>query len=169
MYIVVKKAEEKDGKIEYWVGSTKYTIAKTAVDRIEVGDGPAQRRMTSGSPMVQDLTRRDGSSGSASNHDKLQLPLPKGPKQDDGYWSTLRNRSTTGEGIDNMRLGEIELENDARLTTNAYFLAGVIAMQRGDSSQASGYFERAIQATPDQVNLLQWHAITLASQGRYSD
>ena len=168
MYIIVKKAEEKDGKIEYWVGSTKYTIAKTAVDRIEAGDGPANRPMTSGSPIVQDLTRRDAG-GNASNHDKLQLPLPKGPKQDEGYWSTLRSRITTGESIDNMRLGEIELENDARLTTNAYFLAGVIAMKHGDTSQASGYFERAIQATPDQVNLLQWHAITLASQGRYSD
>jgi hypothetical protein len=42
MYIIVNKAEEKDGKIEYWVGSTKSAIAKRAVDRIELGNGPAE-------------------------------------------------------------------------------------------------------------------------------
>jgi tetratricopeptide (TPR) repeat protein len=168
MYIIVRKAEEKNGQIEYWVGSTKYTIAKTAVDRIEPGDGPAKRPMTSGSPMIEDLTRRETGTG-ATPHDKLQLPLPKGPKQDEAYWSTLRSRITTGDSIDNMRLAEIELDNDIHKTANAYFLAGVIAMQKGNVDQASGYFERAVQATPDQPNLLQWHAIALASQGRYSD
>ena len=28
MYIVVTRAAEKDGQIDYWVGSTKYTISK---------------------------------------------------------------------------------------------------------------------------------------------
>jgi Tfp pilus assembly protein PilF len=169
MYIVVRKAEEKDGKIDYWVGSTKYSIAKSAVDRIEAGDGPAKRPMTPGAPRIEDLTRRGDSASGTSAHDKLQLPFPKGPKQDEGYWLGLRSRITTDDSIDNMRLAEIELENEVRTTTNAYFLAGVIAMQRGDSDHASGYFERAIQATPDQANLLQWHAIALASQGRYAD
>lgn len=169
MYIIVKKAEEKDGKIEYWVGNTKYTIAKSAVDRIEPGDGPAQRPMNSGSAMVQDLTRRDAAGGGASTHEKLELPLPKGPKQEEGYWSGLRARITTGDSVDNWRLAEIERENDPRATANAFFLAGVMEMQRGNVDQASGHFERAIQATPDQPNLLQWHAIALASLGRYSE
>lgn len=168
MYIIVRKAEEKDGQIEYWVGSTKYTIAKSAVAKIEPGDGPAKRPMTSGAPMVEDLTRRGAGTSSSPKHDKLQLPIPNGPKED-AYWSALRNRITTGDTIDNMRLAEIERDNDVRTTTNAYFLAGVMAMQQGNTDQASGYFEHALQATPDQVNLLEWHAIALASQGRYGD
>ena len=40
MYIVVARATEKDGQIEYWVGSTKYTISKTLVTRIETGKRP---------------------------------------------------------------------------------------------------------------------------------
>src|SRR6201981_76680 len=167
MYIIVRKAEEKDGQVEYWVGGTKYTIAKSAVAKIEPGDGPAKRPMTGGS-MVQDLTRRDAGTGSSPKHDKLQLPIPNGPKED-AYWSALRNRITTEDTIDNMRLAEIERDNDVRTTTNAYFLAGVMAMQQGKVDQASGYFQHALQATPDQVNLLEWHAITLALQGRDAD
>jgi tetratricopeptide (TPR) repeat protein len=167
MYIIVNKAEEKDGKIEYWVGSTAYTISKNAVDRIEAGHGPAKRPLGGGG-MVQDLTRREPAGG-AFTREKLDLPLPKGPRQEEGYWSALRARITSGESVDNMRLAEIERENDPRGTANAFFLAGVIEMQRGQLDQASGHFERAIQATPDQPNLLQWHAIALASLGRYSD
>lgn len=168
-YIIVRKAEEKDGQIEYWIASTKYTIAKTAVDRIEPGNGPAPRPETQGSLHVQDLTRRDSAAQTATPHDKLNLPMPKGPRQDEGYWSSLRARITNGDTIDNMRLAEIEHDNDPHKTGNAYFLAGVIALQAGNAEQASGYFERAVQAMPDQANLLEWHAIALSSIGRYSD
>jgi len=41
MYIVVAKATEKDQQIEYWVGSTKYTISKDLVAKIEPGNGPS--------------------------------------------------------------------------------------------------------------------------------
>ena len=33
-YIEVDKASEKDGQIEYWLGSTKYTIPSTKVEKI---------------------------------------------------------------------------------------------------------------------------------------
>lgn len=35
--ISVTKAQEKDGQIEYWVGSTRYTISKDKVLKIEKG------------------------------------------------------------------------------------------------------------------------------------
>ena len=167
MYIIVGKAQEKEGKIEYSVGSTKYAIAKGAVDHIEPGNGPAKGPIF-GSGMVQDLTRRDPA-GLATTHEKLALPTPEAPKHAEEYWSALRRRITTGDNVDNMRLAEIERENDSRATANAFFLAAVMEMQRGQVDQANGHFERAIQASPDQPNLLQWHAIALASLGRYAD
>ena len=167
MYIIVAKAEQKDGKVEYWVGSTRYMISISAVDRIEAGNGPA-KRLISAPGRVQDLTRRDGA-GAAATRERILLPIPKGPKQDEGYWSTLRSRIMSGDSVDNMRLAEIGRENDSRATSNAFFLAAVIEMQRGQVDQASRHFEQAIQATPDQPNLLQWHAVALASLGRYSD
>jgi hypothetical protein len=62
MYIVVRKVEEKDGRIEYWVAGTKYSIAKSLVTKVE-SDGPAVNRSSipsAGLP-VQDLSRRDTS------------------------------------------------------------------------------------------------------------
>jgi tetratricopeptide (TPR) repeat protein len=174
MYMAVRKTAEKDGQIEYWVGGTKYSVAKSMVLKVEPGDGPAinssSTRPQVGAPTgVIDLTRRDSPASQATKHDKLELPLPAGPKQDEQYWAGLRQRIMVGDSIDDMRLAEIELQHDARATANAYFFAGVTAMQRENAEKASGYFERALRAMPEDVNLLQWHAIALSTQGRYAD
>ena len=175
MYIVVSKATEKNGEVEYWVGSTKYTISKDLVAKIEAGNGPSPS-IHGASPMrgsassVRDLSRQEGAPATGSaNHDKLQLSVPGGPKQQDPYWTALRNRIMQGDRVNDMRLAEIELDNDARTTSNAYLLAGVTEMQDGDPGKASVYFENAIRATPDHADLLEWHAIALCSQGRYAD
>ena len=60
MYIVVTRATEKNGQIEYWVGSTKYTISKDLVAKIEPGNGPSARIHSAApvhgaAPGVQDL------------------------------------------------------------------------------------------------------------------
>jgi len=175
MYIVVTKATEKGGEIEYWVGSTKYTISKDLVAKIEPGNGPSTNThsgtpMHRGAPAVQDLSRRDAnaSTGTAS-HDKLQLPAPGGPKQHEPYWDALRTRIMQGDRVNDTKLAEIELDHDAHTTSNAYFLAGVTEMQGGDPGKASAYFENALRATPEQANLLEWHAIALSTQGRYAE
>lgn len=174
MYIVVSKATEKDGQIEYWVGSTKYTISKTFVTKIESGNGPSRNihsAPVNGAALgVRDLSRREADlSAGTPGHDKLLLPVPGGPKQSEPYWAALRTRILQGDRVNEMKLAEIELDHDARTTSNAYFLAGVTEMQDGNAGKASAYFENAIRATPDQVNLLEWHAIALSAQGRYSD
>jgi tetratricopeptide (TPR) repeat protein len=74
-----------------------------------------------------------------------------------------------GDRVNEMKLAEIELDNDARVTSNAYFLAGVTEMQGSDPGKASTYFENALRATPDQANLLEWHAIALTAQGKYAE
>jgi Tfp pilus assembly protein PilF len=170
--ISARKAEEKNGQILYWVGDDQYSVAKDDVLKIEAGDATVtatRSAIPSNGSSVQDLTRRESSQSSAPQHDKLKLPVPKGPRQDDSYWTGLRNKITVRDTIDDVRLAEIELQHDARTTENAYFLAGVIAMERGNAAQASGYFDHAIQAKADDVNLLQWHAAALASQGKYPD
>jgi tetratricopeptide (TPR) repeat protein len=171
--ISVRKAEEKDGQIQYWVGSDQYSIPKDDVLKIVPGDAPQTSSRTampaSGTSMVQDLTRRESPQTAGPQHDKLKLPVPKGPRQDDSYWAKLHDRIMVSDTIDEVRLAEIEIQHDARTTENAYFLAGVIEMERGNAAKASGYFEHAIQAKADDVNLLQWHALSLANQGKYPD
>jgi hypothetical protein len=116
MYIVVRNVAEKDGRIKYWVAGTKYSIAKSLVIKVESGDGPAVNRSSvpsAGLPAVQDLTRRDTSGMTvAAKHDKLELPLPAGPKQDGRPWAALRDRITTAGVIDDMP--EIAAQGKAR-------------------------------------------------------
>lgn len=169
MYIVVRKVSEKDGQIEYWVGGSKYTIPKSSVVKIEAGNGPAPQ--PGGAPAVEDLTRRDATATTTvkGEQNRVQLPLPAGPKQDDPYWTSLRSRIVRGDEIDRMRLAEVEREHDSRTTTNAYFLAGVIEAQRGNAEGASTYFANAIRLDPGNPNLLEWHAVALSNQGRFRD
>src|SRR6266436_3947114 len=114
MYIIVNKATEKDGQIEYWVGSTKYTISKDLVAKIEPGNGPSPSihsaaPMNRAAPAVEDLSRREaaGSTGPTS-HDKLELPVPGGLKQHEPYWAALRSRIMQGDRVSEMLLAEIE-------------------------------------------------------------
>jgi tetratricopeptide (TPR) repeat protein len=175
MYIVVTKATEKEGRIEYWVGSTKYTISKDLVAKIESGNRPSPSihsatPMNRSAPGVRDLSHRDSDPTTASaGHDKLRMPLPGGPKQNEPYWTALRSRILQGERVSEVKLAEIELDQDAHTISNAYFLAGVTEMQGGNSGKAGAYFENGLRATPDQPNLLEWHAIALSAQGRYDD
>src|SRR6185312_6511560 len=92
MYIVVTKATEKDGQIEYWVGSTKYTISKTLVTRIGPDNGVSTSTHSANhaAPAMQDLSHRDSLPTTANaGHDKLQMPVPRGPKQNEPYWIVL--------------------------------------------------------------------------------
>jgi len=172
MYIVVARATEKDGQIDYWVGSTKYTISKTLVTRIEPGNGPpvsnhsADRTL----PAVQDLSHRDPDPTTANaRHDRLQMPVPGGPKQSEPYWVALRGRILQGDRVNEIKLAEIELDGDPRTTSNAYFLAGVTEMQGGNPARASAYFASGLRVMPEQSNLLEWHAVALSAQGQYDE
>lgn len=168
--ISVTRTQEKDGQILYWVGGDQYSISKDAVAKIEAGDAPVSQSRYVGSTAgsgVQDLTRRESSN--SSTHDKVKLQAPAGPRQNDAYWTGLRQRIITGDTIDDQHLAEIEIQHNNRTTADAFYLAAVIAMQNGDPAKASGYFEHATRAMPNRVDLFEWHALTLAAQGRYPD
>jgi tetratricopeptide (TPR) repeat protein len=165
--ISVTKAQEKDDKVEYWIANTRYTIGKDKVLKIEKGDAPVTPP-TGTFTGVQDLTRRDAPP-SVSQHDKVNLPALSGPKQNDAYWTELRTRIMAGDTIDNLRLAEIEIQHDNRRTADAFYLAGTMEIERGHADRASGYFEHALAAMPDRVDLLEWDAVALARSQRYSE
>lgn len=169
--ISVTRTQEQNGQILYWIGGDQYSISKDSVLKIEAGDAPATKGSYTGSfsggPGIQDLTQRD--SPSSVSHDKVKIQAPAGPKQNDAYWTGLRNRIMVRDIIDDQGLAEIEIQHNDSTTADAFYLAAMIAMQSGDPEKAGGYFEHAIRAMPDRVDLLQWHAIALAARGRYPD
>ena len=170
--ISVTRTQEKDGEVQYWVGGDQYSIPKGEVLRIEAGDAavtpPSSPSSFAGAPAVHDLTRR-ADAPAAMHHDKLKVPLPAGPSQNDAYWTSLRNRIMVRDTIDDQRLAEIEIQHENRTIADAFYLAAATEMGRGNPEKAGDYFERAIRAMPDRVDLLKWHALALAAQGRYSD
>ena len=170
MYIVARNVTEKDGRVEYWIAGSKYSLSKSSIVKIEQGNGPAPQS-TTGASSVEDLTRRGASSGPVvrQEQERVQLPMLSGPKQDDPYWIALRNRISPAGNIDRTKLAEVESGSDARTATNAYFLAGVMEAERGNADGASTYFGRAMQLDPQNQTLIEWHAIILSKQGRFRD
>lgn len=162
--ISATKTEEKDGTIYYWVGADQYSIDKAQVVKIDPGDAPVSPGST---PIIQDLTRR--ASAPVPQHEKIKVSLPAGPKQNDAYWNGLRSRIMVRDIIDDQRLAEIEIQHDNRTTADAFYLAAITELQRGNADKASGYFEHAVHAMPERVDLLKWHALALTTQGRYAD
>jgi tetratricopeptide (TPR) repeat protein len=166
--ISVSRTQEKDGQILYWVGDDQYSIDKAEVVKIEKADAPISPTgpMLAGSG-VQDLTRRE--TGASNQHEKLKVPVPTGPKQNDAYWSKIRDRIMVADVIDEQRLAEIEIQHDNRATADAFYLAAVTEAQRGNAGKASEYFEHAVQAMPDRLDILTGLASTLAAQGKYAE
>src|SRR5437870_212415 len=70
-YIEVDNASEKDGQIEYWMGSTRYTIPKTKIEKIVKGGGPS---ITLGSQAPVNLV--PPSSADAASQHSNSIPLP---------------------------------------------------------------------------------------------
>jgi len=169
MYIVARNVTEKDGRVEYWVAGSKYSISKNSVAKIEAGSGPAPQP-SSGAGGIEDLTDRATSSRAVrQEQDRVQLPMLSGPKQDDPYWTALRSRITQGGSVDRAKLAEVGSQPDLRTSKNAYFLAGVMEAERGNADGANAYFAQAMKLDPQDQTLIEWHAIMLSKQGRFKD
>ncbi len=180
-YIQVEKAVEKGDQIEYWMGSTKYTIPKAQVERIEKGGGPA---ITIGSqvqvnvvlppsdagPGISESVPRPGNAdgGVRATHFKMTVSTPATP-QDDAYWSGLRAQILNGDHVDYAALAAIEKQGNARQTSNAYFAAGIFEWEHHGLESAATRFEHAASLAPTQGWLLAWYTIALEAEGKSAD
>src|SRR5207244_7864393 len=177
-YIEVDNASEKDGQIEYWMGSTRYTIPKTKIEKIVKGAGPS---ITLGSqapvnlvpPSSADAASQHSSSvpppaATASKHAKISVPAPSLP-DDDSYWSHLRAQIVNRDHVDERALSAMENQANQDETSNAYFVAGVFEMERGKPESACPYFEHALSLAPNEASLLAWYATSLEEAKRYAE
>jgi tetratricopeptide (TPR) repeat protein len=184
IYIEAENASEKDGQIEYWVGSTKYTIPSNRVEKITKGAAPAVQPAPRGtrapsssvstSSHYPGLTTVEGSSPrgfspvSPSFRPKVSSPAPSLPSGD-SYWSALRERIVNRDRIDESALSAIENQAKPIQTANAYFVAGIVEMEHRNPEAASRYFERALTFSPDSTAFLAWYADSLLEARHYSE
>ncbi|HEV3205934.1 MAG TPA: peptidase MA family metallohydrolase [Terriglobales bacterium] len=177
-YIEVDKVSEKDGQIEYWVGSTRYTILNTKVQKIVKGDGPSitlgpQVPVNLVPPSSADAASQHSSSNplpnaAASRHSKIAVSSPSLPATD-SYWSSLRAQVVNRDHVDEGALSELEHREGPDQVSNAYFVAGVFEMERGHPESACEYFVHALRLAPDEGSLLAWYAMSLAEARRYPE
>jgi tetratricopeptide (TPR) repeat protein len=178
-YIEVDRASEKDGQIEYWMGSTRYTIPTTKVEKITKGGGPSitlgtQVPVNLVPPSTADAVASRHSSSTplptpaASSHGKISVSVPSLP-DDDSYWSHLRAKVVNRDHVDEGALSALENQADEEQTSNAYFVAGAFEEEQGNPEGACRYFEYALSLNPNQASLLAWYATSLAEARRYEE
>ena len=174
-FIQVDRAVENGDQIDYWVGSTKYSIPKSEVVKVEKDTGPA---ISIGSQSTVDIVPPSpenqgfGVSGSVvertpvvgAGHSRLVVPTPSTP-QDQAYWTALRGRISNGDQVDETALAAIVRQGNARQSANAYFAAGRFQLEHNAASGASAYFERATNLAPNEGWLLAWYAMALDQEG----
>lgn len=178
IYIEVDSTTEIGDQIEYRVGSTKYTIPKAQVERIEKTGGPGIGLGTqTPTNIVPSFTADAGLTISAhtsssaapeSAHSKIAVPAPSTP-QDEAYWNGLRAQVLNGDRVDESALAAIEKQGNSKQTANAYFAAGLFELQHHDLDSAVNHFQQAVNSAPGAGWLLAWYAIGLEEDGRLPD
>jgi len=177
-YIEVDRAVENGDHIDYWVGSTKYSLPRTEILKIDKNSGPAIRV---GSQSAVDVVPPSNANETFSvsgavvervpvgpEHPKLAVPTPATPK-DQAYWAGLRVRISNGDRVDEGALSAIERQGDIRQTANAYFAAGLFQIEHDGARSATPYFEHAAKLAPNEESVLAWYAISLARDGNTAE
>jgi len=177
-YIQVDKAVENGDHVDYWVGSTKYSLPRTDIEKIEKDSGPgisvgSQSTVNIVPPSSASQTFNvSGSVGERmpvrAGHARLAVPTPATP-QDPSYWTAMRARISNGNQVDDAALSAIERQGNARQTADAYFAAGVFQLQHNVAQSASSYFEHAATLAPNEGWLLAWYAMSLSQEGNIAE
>ncbi|HZR33601.1 MAG TPA: hypothetical protein VFA76_17280 [Terriglobales bacterium] len=174
--IQIDKATEKDGKIEYFIGSTRYTIPQTSVQRVEHSGGLGIS--IGSSKQVSTIIATPDSGASAEDNpvekrqirpEKLRLPSPEVSAAEEKHLAELRYRILIADRVDEAGLAAVEHEGNAQQSMWANFEAGRFQLQHGDADDARKRFERALSFKPDLPTLLEWHIIACAQSNRYAE
>jgi tetratricopeptide (TPR) repeat protein len=173
-YLQVDKAVDNGDQIDYWVGSTKYSVPKSEIEKIEKSTGPGISLGTQSTVGIEPSSPANQAfsiSGSVvertpvgAGRAKLALPAPSIP-HDQAYWTALRARISNRDRLDENALAAIARQGNAGRTGDAYFAAGLFQRDHNSSAAAGTYFERAISAAPNEGWLLAWYAWSLAQSG----
>jgi tetratricopeptide (TPR) repeat protein len=179
-FFVADQVTEKEGQIEYFMGTTKYTIPKAWVDHIDRGGGPS---ISVGSTQRTNIVipgpgdspssaspRTSGEKTSrAPGHSKIHLSPPTLPPEEAQKRAALLERILTAGRIDDGALAAIEREGNREMAKLAYLEAGRIELERGQERPAREYFEHALSLAPDAIDSLEWYTVALVELGKYSD
>ena len=161
----VSGVREVGDQVEYTIGSTKYTISKDAIDRIEHDNAPRldiqSQQVKPGVvikvPPDQENRLLSPIEASAENH-----VTEAGPDRALAVDAGLHH-------VDEQELADLEKRVPPAAAARGYLDAARYELVRGDRSLGMTYMERAVKLAPADAALLSWYVSALIRAGRYSE
>jgi tetratricopeptide (TPR) repeat protein len=167
--LVVDRAREKDGQVEYVMGGTTYRVPKNKVERIEAGGAAAIPLSITKSNAVPPPAGASGRPGSQPDLRIPELDLPAPPPSQQPANSALRQQILNLGQVDTRTLAALEQSGNADLAAAANLEAARVEAERGDFDRASRHVDRGLTFRPEHPILLLSQAVLLLRAGRPMD
>jgi tetratricopeptide (TPR) repeat protein len=172
--ISAEKVTEKDGQIQYIVGSTQYSIPKSSVSSIDHGATFSISIGTSKSgliapPVVPASSLPASRADHLVSHTELASALPQAPQLHGVDSAALLSQIVSFSQVNERALYDIEAEGSPLKSAAAYFIAARYAYEHGEGEAARKYMQRCVEFEPEQASLRQWYSIVLLDAGQYQE
>jgi tetratricopeptide (TPR) repeat protein len=176
--ISADKVTEKDGEVNYTVGSTKYSVPKSAVSSIEhsatIGISIGTSQSGSIAPPVDSGSSLPASSANQGgnhrvSHSQLAAVLPRAPQMRSVDSAALYAQIVSSSRVSERALYDIEAEGNLSKSSAAYFIAAQYAYNHGDAEAARKYMRRCVEFEPEQAALREWYSVLLLDGGQHQE
>lgn len=164
----VSGVRELGDKIEYTVGATRYTIAKSAVERIE------KDRSTGLEVQVQEVKPGTAIKVPADQENRLLSPIENAASAEAGAETGPdRDRPSAEDAslhqVDEQELAALEKKVPPVVAARGYLDAARYELAHGNRALGMTYTQRAVALVPGNAALLSWYVSALIRAGRYTD
>jgi tetratricopeptide (TPR) repeat protein len=164
----VSGVREVGDHIEYTVGATRYTIAKSEVERIE--------KERNGGLAVQVQEVKPGARIKLPSEDENRLlrPIENAASAEAGAETGPDRDGASAENaslhhVDEQELAALEKKVPPVVAARGYLDAARYELAHGNRALGMAYTERAVTLAPGNAALLSWYVTALIRAGRYSD
>ena len=171
-FITVDKAVENGANVDYFIGSTKYTVPKASVERIDHDQGLG---ISIGSSAQTNLVTAGPAPAAAapapptkSRPARTRLPLgrPAMAPDEAKQRAAVLDRILANGRVYDGALAEIEREGKPQLTKLAYMEAGRFELDHGHPAEALPYLQHALSVAPDDPVALEWYMVGLGENNQ---
>jgi tetratricopeptide (TPR) repeat protein len=172
--ITADKVNEKDGKVDYTIGGTSYSVPKSTVSSIEhsatigISIGTSKSGLIA-PPLDSGLSLPTSSASHKVSHSQLAAALPRAPQTRSVDSSGLYAQVVNSSRVNERALYDIEAEGNAAKSSAAYFIAAQYTYDHSDGEAARKYMRRCIEFEPDQPELLEWYSVLLLDGGQHQE
>jgi tetratricopeptide (TPR) repeat protein len=165
---------EKDGRIQYTVGGTQYSISKSSVSSVDHGSTFSISIGTSKSgviapPAVPASSLPASRGDHLVSHTEIAAALPRAPQLQGVDSAALLSQIVSFSRINERALSDIEAEGNPSKSAAANFIAARYAYEHSEGEAARKYMKRCIEFEPEQAGLLQWYSVLLLDAGQYQE